>query len=714
MTRRLPGLRRNPLVAVIMLWLGAATGLSAQEFDLPPSPISQVSPLTDDDRAADAKEETETLDSAETPKDAGDTAAGGSSILDLDIEQLGQIPAKIPTSFDVEVTTVTATESTVGKSPAAVFVITNEMIRRSGATSVPECFRMVPGMQVAKIGPSKWAISSRGFNSEFTQKLLVLVDGRSVYSPFFAGVYWETQDLVLQDIERIEVIRGPGATIWGANAVNGVINIITKTAGDTQGALVSAGGGDQDRTVNSVRFGGKLGENTQYRVYARQFDRAAGYNPLGVNDAWQQTRGGFRIDGANPDENDTFTLQGDIYGGVIGETSNLPAPAFPFFATMSQTSPLGGGNLLGRWTRVVDDENTWSLQAFFDRSERKDVDFDFAINTYDLEFRQFLKHSDTHMFTWGAGYRVTSDDMQGSRPSVSIPPESLVWDQASLFVQEEMPIFRDDVKLIVGSKFMYYYFTGFEYQPSARMLWEIDDTQVLWGALSRAVRTPSRGEDDVRIVLPSPPDPVSVSVIGGGRSLVSEQLLAYEVGYRKQVTKQLSFELAAFFNDYDDLINVVPIGFVPGFPSIIQTQFQNSQDGYSYGAELNWQWEVHEKWRLQGWYSWMNLQLDGAGNLNYDGTTPINQAYLMSSWDLPRKFEADVMARYVDSLPGGNINIPSYTSLDARLGWRPNDAWEFSIIGQNLLEPHHMEFAGLTTVPSAVNRGVFAQVVWRH
>ena len=463
------GFRCLQLAAVIALGYGAATGLSAQEFDLPPAPISQAPPLTDGDRAADAKDEPETPDDAATEQGTGDKATGGPSILDLDIEQLVQVPAKIPTSFDVEVTTVTAHESTVGKSPAAVFVITNEMIRRSGATSVPECFRMVPGLQVAKIGPSKWAISSRGFNSEFVQKLLVLVDGRSVYSPFFAGVYWETQDLVLQDIERIEVIRGPGATIWGANAVNGVINIITKTAGETQGALVSAGGGDQDRTVNSVRFGGKLGENTQYRVYARQFDRAAGYNPLGVNDAWNQTRGGFRIDGANPDENDTFTLQGDIFGGVIGETSELPVPVFPFYAAMSQSNPLGGGNLLGRWTRVIDDENTWSLQAFFDRSERKDVDFDFAINTYDLEFRQFLKHSDTHMFTWGAGYRVTSDDMRGSRPNVSVPPESLVWDQASLFVQEEMPIFRDDLKLIVGSKFLYYYFTGFEYQPSARM-----------------------------------------------------------------------------------------------------------------------------------------------------------------------------------------------------------------------------------------------------
>lgn len=325
--------------SVVLLVIGAVSGLSAQE-EVPPSPAQSIE--SNSQSAADVS-----VDSNGQPNVASDKGAGTSSILDLDIDQLGKVQAKVPTAFDTVVTTVTANKSSVGKSAAAVFVITNEMIRRSGATSVPETLRMAPGLQVAKIASDKWAISARGFNGEFANKLLVLVDGRTVYSPFTAGVYWETQDLVLQDVERIEVIRGPGATVWGANAVNGVINIISKKAGNTQGALVSSGGGNQDKTINSVRGGGQIGENARYRVYAKEFDRAAGFNPQGVNDNWNQVRGGFRVDADNPVENDTFTLQGDLYAGMIGETSVLPQPVFPFGATVSQQNHVGGGNVLG-------------------------------------------------------------------------------------------------------------------------------------------------------------------------------------------------------------------------------------------------------------------------------------------------------------------------------------------------------------------------------
>ncbi|MDB5337768.1 MAG: TonB-dependent receptor, Outer rane receptor for ferrienterochelin and colicin, partial [Planctomycetaceae bacterium] len=299
-----------------------------------------------------------------------DKATGAGDILDLDIEQLGKVQAKVATAFDAEVTSVTANKSSIGKSPAAVFVITNEMIRRSGATSVPETFRMVPGMQVAKVGSNKWAISVRGFNQELSNKLLVLVDGRSVYTPFFGGVYWDTQDLVLQDVERIEVIRGPGATVWGANAVNGVINIITKTTGETQGTLLSSGGGTQDRAINVIRHGGKIGDNTQFKVYVKQTERAAGFSPLGAgtHDDWRTERGGFRLEWKDPYQQDKVTLQGDIYSGVIGELSPFPKTLVPFAANVPNDAHTGGGNVLGRWTHEVDPANSLYFLSYYDRT----------------------------------------------------------------------------------------------------------------------------------------------------------------------------------------------------------------------------------------------------------------------------------------------------------------------------------------------------------
>ena len=691
-----------------MLALGTAPGLRAQEGAPPAVQESEPKPAEVADEPTDAQRELETPDVA-----APDKGAAGSSILDLDIEQLGKVQAKVPTAFDAVVTSVTSNKSTIGKSAAAVFVITNEMIRRSGATSVPETLRMVPGLQVAKIGSSKWAISSRGFNEQFSRKLLVLVDGRTVYNPLTGGVYWDTQDLVLQDVERIEVIRGPGATVWGANAVNGVISIITKTAGNTQGALVSGGGGDQDRAINAVRIGGQIGDNARYRVYAKQTDRAAGFNPDGAGDAWRTVRGGFRIDYDDPDQQDQLTLQGDLFAGVVGESTAIALPTPPFFQDLLNQSHIGGGNVLGRWTHVVDEDNSYSIQTYYDRTARSDIQFNLAINTYDTQFHQNLKHSGTHMFTWGGGYRLMIDNITPSVPLTGIDPQSRTFDQANTFFQEEMPLFRDDLKLIVGSKFLFYYFTGFEYQPSVRLLWEIDEKQVIWGAVSRAVRTPTRFEEDAaNIFLASPSPPVFFQFNGGGRALKSEDLLAYELGYRRQVNDKLSFELATFYNVYRNLIENPIIGVIPGTPTVLVSQFGNVQNAQTYGFELNGQWEIHEKWRIRGWYSFLRMLVYGIDGDEVPGQSPRNQAYLMSSWDLPYKFEFDLMSRYVENLP--TIDVPAYTSLDARLGWRPKANWEFSVIGQNLLSPHHLEFVGQTTALSAVNRGVYAQVVWRH
>ena len=645
-------------------------------------------------------------------------ADAGSNILDLDIDQLGKVPAKVPTAFDTEVTTVTANKSSVGKSAAAVFVVTSDMIRRCGATCIPECLRMVPGLQVAKVGSSQWAISSRGFNSQFATGLLVLVDGRTVYNPLDGGVYWDTQDPVLQDVERIEVIRGPGATIWGANAVNGVINVITKSAKDTQGLQVSAGGGNQDRAMSSIRYGGQIGENTNYRLYVKEIDEAPGFNPQqgSANDAWTQLRGGFRIDSQTPQKTDTFTLQGDIYTGAEGQQGPVPQVNPPFVTVPAYTVDVGGGDVLGRWTHVVDENNTYFVQTYFDRMERtySSIFFDLFINTFDIEFQQNLKHAGNRTFTWGADYRVISDNYPSNTQFPSLDPQALTYDQASVFFQEETPLFRDDLKLTIGSKFMYYFFTGFEYQPSARLLWEIDDKQVLWGAVSRAIRTPVRIEEDAaNTTIVATQNPPALLQLEGNQSLQSEDLTAFELGYRKQVNDRLSFELATFYNIYNNLIASPVIAFNPGVPPVLIAQFQNAQSAQTTGIELNGQWKIDEKWRLQGWYSFLYMQVQGAGgSALVPGNSPTNQAYLMSSWDLPCKLEFDLMSRYVQNLP--TLDVPAYATMDARLGWRPNESWELSVIGQNLLQSHHLEFVGQTTILSEVNRGVFAQIVFRH
>jgi iron complex outermembrane receptor protein len=674
----------------------------------PGDPGSPDSSATDADKGA-------TPDPALADKTGPEKVGSDKSILDLDVDQLGKVPAKVPTAFDTEVTTVTANKSSVGKSAAAVFVVTNEMIRRSGATCIPECLRMVPGLQVAKLGTGEWAISARGFNSQFAARLLVLVDGRSVYNPLFGGVFWDTLDVVLQDVERIEVIRGPGATIWGANAVDGVINIITKTATDTQGLQVIAGGGNQTKTISSLRYGGKIGENTDYRLYVKETDQAAGFNPQqgSANDPLNQVRGGFRIDSHSPNNTDLFTLQGDIYTGTEGEQAPTPLLTPPFVAVPADTFHVGGGDVLGRWTHLVDDNNTYFVQAYYDQMARTDPFFDIRIDTWDIEFQQNLKHAGNRTFTWGAGYRLTSDNYPSVDHFASLNPEALTYDQANVFLQEETPLFRDDLKLTVGSKFMYYFFTGFEYQPTARLLWEIDDKQVLWGAVSRAVRTPVRIEEDANTTLVAAQNPTLFTTLeGAGRTLSSEELTALELGYRRQVNEQISFELATFYNIYDNLIANPIIAILPGAPPVLVSQFQNAQSAQTTGIELNGQWKIDEKWRLQGWYSFLYMQVHGPGGAQIPGNSPTNQAYLMSSWDLPYKCEFDLMPRYVQNLP--TLDVPSYATMDARLGWRPNDSWEFSVTGQNLLQSHHLEFVGQTTILSEVNRGVFAQIIWRH
>ncbi len=633
------------------------------------------------------------------------------------LEEFSQQPFLVP-AFEQTVTAVTRQESTIGRSPAAVFVVTQEMIRRSGATSIPEALRMVPGLQVARVDSNKWAISARGFNNRFANKLLVMIDGRSVYTPLFSGVYWGVQDLVLQDIERIEVIRGPGATAWGANAVNGVINIITKSARDTQGVLVASGGGDQDESINAVRIGGAIGENFSYRVYGKHFERDRSFNAAGTHDDWRMGRWGFRTDW-NPTgcDCDTITFQGECFEGRLGNSITNVIPVAPFTEFVIDDIDHAGGNMLGRWTHRFSDESFSALQVYVDRTNRRDLQVDQVTDILDVDFQHRFVPACWHAVTWGVRYRQVSDTVGTTNAfTFSVNPTKRHTELVSGWIQDEMTLLEDELILTVGSKFEHNDFTGFEMQPTARLLWAPDERRVIWGSVSRAVRTPSRIEDDIMFrALAAPPS--TFSLIQGNPFVESEDLTAFELGYRAQPNDSFSWDMAVFYNDYEDLISFRANGPPIVVPPIVDIPLLNDNiaDAEVYGVEVSTQMDVTEYWRLMGWYSFLQIQSHNSANeAREEGRSPHNQAYLMSSWDLRHNLEFDMMVRYVDNLP--NVNARSYMSMDIRLGWIPNDAWEFSVVGQNILEEHHAEFAPalVQTTATEINRGIYAQAVWRR
>ena len=644
--------------------------------------------------------------------------AEGQEILDMDIEQLSRVDVVVP-ALDVEVTTVARQESTVGRSPAAVFVITPEMIRRSGATSIPELLRMVPGLDVARIDANKWAISSRGFNGRFANKLLVQIDGRTVYTPLFAGVYWDEQDTLLADVERIEVIRGPGATVWGANAVNGVINIITKHARDTHGAYLEMGGGTEERDFASLRYGNRTENGIDYRFYGKYFNRDAAFSPLWAHDNWRIGRGGFRMDWAvDPCQVDHVTFQGDYYHGPAGQTHTIPAAAAPYQETITETQTKEGSNLLARWTRTIDEDSDLSLQFYYDHSGFLDSAAGFLQDVYDADFQRRFRWTRRQQIIWGLGYRAVK---LHTTPTFSLvmDPVGRRTDLYSAFVQDEITLVEDRLYFTAGCKGERNDFTGYEFQPTARLLWLPGKRASAWAACSRAVRTPSMVESQHGrlLELPAMPGTPTWPTLWANPDLRSEELLAYELGYRAQPSDAFSWDLALFYNVYDrlrtfDFVNdplIDPLTF----------RISNNMAGETYGAEFAWTWKVTPCWRLSGNYTYLQMQLHagaGAGptSENAEGENAHNKVFLQSSWDLNYDLEFDVIARYVDSLPA--LGIPHYISLDLRLGWRPYENLELSLVGQNLLQPHHPEFAGefINVRNTEVQRGVYAKAVWRY
>ncbi len=628
--------------------------------------------------------------------------------------------------MNMQVTSVSKRTQKVADAAAAIFVITQEDIRRSGATSIPEALRLAPGLEVARIDQNKWAIGSRGFNGRFDNKLLVLIDGRSVYTPLFSGVYWNIQDVMLEDIDRIEVIRGPGATLWGANAVDGVINIITKPAASTQSAIVTAGGGTEERGSGGVRYGSKLGDNTHYRIYGKYFDWGPSNFASGAtaNDGWDAMRGGFRADWT-PTGANSLTLQGDLFRSKYDETLTVPSLASPFSSTFPNNGVYSGGNILGRWNHNSEG-NSMSLQMYYDNTTTVDKSlFVDHQNVFDMDFQHGFHVGDSQQFVWGLGYRSILDRNDSSF-TVSLQPNQVSLNQFSAFLQDEISLVDNRLRLTLGSKFEHNDFTGFEVEPNARLLWTLSPNQSVWTAVSRAVRTPALTEEGLRLnsaVIPpgTPANPAplpAVVAVFGSHQFNSEDLLAYELGYRVQATSNLSLDLATFYNHYSNLRTAEPgTPFVEGSPAptdiVIPFVAGNKMSGGTYGLELFADWKVIPKWRLTGSYSY--LQMDIHKNLssqdptpdNPNGSSPRHQWYLRSSVDLPKHFDLDTTLRFVDHL--SSLNLPNYYSLNAHLGWRPVRNLELSIGGQNLLDNRHLEFLPdfVNTSPTVVKRSIF-------
>ncbi|HEY2380640.1 MAG TPA: TonB-dependent receptor [Terriglobia bacterium] len=631
--------------------------------------------------------------------------------------------------MNVRVTSVSKREQKLGEAPAAVFVITQDDIRRSGVRTIPEALRMAPGIEVARIDENKWAITSRGFNGRFANKLLVLIDGRSVYTPLFSGVYWNVQDTLLEDVDRIEVIRGPGATLWGANAVNGVINIITKEASNTQGAVVTADAGNELRGAGSARFGGKLGDNTYYRVYQKYFNWAPSTYATGdkANDGWAATRGGFRIDGG-ASHDDSYTLQGDLYRGSYGETLTEPLMTAPYSSTFLNNGAFSGGNLLGRWNHSFSRSKT-SLQFYYDNTTTAANSLlDDHQNIADVDFQHDVRIAESNEFIWGLAYRSTQDSI-GSSSNVSLNPSSLRWNLFSGFTQDEFGLFGDRLRVTVGSKLEHNAFTGFEIQPNARLAWTMNPRHSAWASISRAVRTPARTEEDVRLnaaVVPPSEQTLGLPLVAsvfGDHTFKSEDMIAYEAGYRVHPTRTFSADIATFYNSYSHLLSAEPgQPFLEASPSSVHLTLPlfagNKMSGATYGTEVFGEWKPTSMWKLAGSYSFlkMNIQRD-ADSLdtttpNPGGASPRHEYYMRSSLDLSKRFEQDLTLRYVSALNG--LAIPGYYSLDARVGWKPTPKLEFSLAGQNLFNNRHLEFIPdfINTSPTQVNRTVHATMTW--
>ncbi|MFK7958664.1 MAG: TonB-dependent receptor plug domain-containing protein, partial [Lysobacterales bacterium] len=588
-----------------------------------------------------------------------------------------------------------------------------DSIRQRGITTVAEALRGVPGVHVGRINTGQWAVSIRGFSGRYTNKLLVLVDGRSVYVPSFSGVYWDELDTLLDDIDRIEVIRGPGGTLWGPNAVNGIVNIITRNAAETPDTLLVAGSGNQQPMVGNIRSGFALGSNTAGRVFAKVSEHDGFRNQLDQQDSneqWDQTRLGFRLD-SEPNQRDSLTLQGDTYRldgqqqeGILG----LDVSLGDYRAS--------GSNLLGRWSRTLSDNQSYSLQAYFDHVSRRESFLQQRHDTIDLDFQHRVPLSETQDLLWGINYRRVSDRLYNGT-QLLLTPERNTASHYGLFVQNEITL-GASTRVILGSKFDQNAFTGFEYQPNLRVVWQPNDRHTVWASIARAVRTPSRIEQDARITLPQP-----VNALFGNPDIESENLASIEFGYRFSADNGFSLDVTAYKNEYRDIIGS-ELRFPPTQPPLLDIVFNNNLTSESHGVEAALSWQPSPRWRLNGNYTLVKLGVDlqnpNDAGLVFEGLqlrTPEHQFTLDSDWTISDNWFFHLRTQYVDGVPpsqsltaASSEKTESYVGVDASLSWRHSDRLELLLSAKNLLGTR-LEFLGETLTPgSEIDRMGYLQL----
>lgn len=633
--------------------------------------------------------------------------------------------------MNIQVTSVSKKEQSVSNAPAAVFVITQEDIRRSGVTSVPDALRMVPGIHVAQIDANKWAVSSRGFLGRFSNKLLVMIDGRTVYTTLFSGTIWENHDLMLEDIERIEVIRGPGAALWGANAMNGVINIITKHAKDTQGGLISMRIGSEETAIAGIRYGDTIGDDTYYRWYVknRTIDDLVFADGSDAMDEWQQNKMGFRLDSQLTD-NDTLMFQSNI----MHEDTNSNGIGFsgtpPYNIDQLFDNETNIFDLATRWEREFGDEESMALQLFYTWDDRQIYDFKEMRHTVDLDFQHRFPLFDRHDILWGAGYRFTTDDIFNT-PKIAFFDRSRELHLFSIFIQDQITLIEDELDLYIGTKIEHNDFTGLEVQPNARLIWTPDEQNTVWASVSRAVRTPARSDQKaINNLVLAPPNtplnPFNIPAIARGVSTgiltEAEDLLAFEFGYRSAWFERATVDAAIFYHVYDELING-SIGepfvedylgssfLVIPFPSIYNEQAE------TYGFELAVDYAVNDWWSLKPAYAYYQSQFKDEiefADLKVFEDQQFHQFSLRSQMDLPHEIELDLWLRYMDNL--SLQNVPSYLVLDARIGWKPKENMDISIGFHNGFDNQHPEFTDPifdSIKRSEIEHKIYAQVTIR-
>jgi iron complex outermembrane receptor protein len=630
--------------------------------------------------------------------------------------------------MNVQVTSVSKREQKLSKAGAAIYVISQEDIRRSATASIPDLLRMVPGIHVAQINSHTWAISIRGFTDKYGDKVLVLIDGRSVYTPLTSGVNWDQQDVPFEDIERIEVIRGPGGTVWGANAVNGVINIITKSSKATQGGLVSAGAGSQKAVQGLLQYGGRIDTIGTYRLFGDYANLGDSPAPSGeaVTDGWHKAHAGFRSDW-DLSPKDTLTFQGDLFESREAQTiDTVLVNDLPREVVFDDQITVAAGNVLGRWEHALSNGSGTTLQVYYDHYDRVERGLGETRNTVDVDFQHHLTLGPRNNVVWGAGYRVTTDNITPGYAILYVP--SQYTDRlASAFVQDEIRL-APSLWLTLGAKLENNSYTGFEYEPSGQLVWNLNGRHTLWASASRAIRQPARADFYIRADIPGGPvnGVAGVIELTGNPSRKAERMYDYEVGYRAQATGRLSLDLTAFSSYYHGLqtnepeVSILAAG--PAGPYVLTPiLFADNAHAHNYGAEAFITWNATPRWRISPGYSFLQMQVAGDPSTmdpapgEIVNESPKHQFQLRSFVNVTRRLEWDATVYQVGRLQDGGAGpTPAYPRLDSRIGWRLGESLDLSIAGQNLLSAAHAEYHDTFSIlHSLTARSVFAKVTWR-